>query len=505
MDGTPTQGGIARRGSGRVHLSSPQRRRYLGVPNRFTPHKFTASSCLIPANVPTFPCAIHARRFALTWAVALCGGALSACAHGSLRRDVTFVDDLLRPRLGQGVPTRSETGVAAEADTVARLLAQPMTAESAIRIVLIAHPALRATYAELGLARADVVQAALLANPVVALQRFATGSFQEFGIAQSFLSLLSQPMRRRVAEAQLARARLRVAENVFRIVTDARTQFVAAVSTAQVQEVRERAQSAAAASATAAAALHAAGNLLELDLVSERATAAEFDAAMVRARGEGRASREQLVRALGVSADGQALVLPQRLPELPAGDLEADSLLALAVSSRLDLAEALQEINAAGRELGLTQQFRLLPDGELTFGGEREDRGPYQSGFGLSIPLPLFDRGQSRMLRAASVLRAAVARQEALVLSVRADVRAAHAVLVSARARFEAYRARVLPLRRRVTEETQLQYNAMAVSVFGLLQARQGELNAAQEYIEAARDYWTARVQLERAVGTILP
>jgi cobalt-zinc-cadmium efflux system outer membrane protein len=90
-------------------------------------------------------------------------------------------------------------------------------------------------------------------------------------------------------------------------------------------------------------------------------------------------------------------------------------------------------------------------------------------------------------------------------LSVRADVRAAHALLTSARARFEEYRARVVPLRRRVTEETQLQYNAMAVSVFGLLQARQGELSAGQGYIDAMSDYWKARIQLERAVGTSLP
>ena len=121
------------------------------------------------------------------------------------------------------------------------------------------------------------------------------------------------------------------------------------------------------------------------------------------------------------------------------------------------------------------------------------------------IPIPLFDRGQARLLRAQSTLRAAVARQEALLLVMRADVRSAYALLAAARARFEEYRARVVPLRRRVTEETQLQYNAMAISVFGLLQARQGELSAAQGYIEALSDYWKARIQLERAVGTSLP
>ena len=430
---------------------------------------------------------------------------LGACAHGSLQRDVTDVDDLLRPRAGVVVPARTAEGVVAAEDTVRQLLEQPLSPESAVRIALMAHPALRATYAELGLARADVVQAALLANPVLALERFSAGRFQEFGIAQSFIDLLSQPMRRRLAESQLASARLRVAGDVFQHVTEVREALVHAVAAAQARDVSERAHAAAAASAVAATALYEAGNLQELNLVGERAAASEFLGGALEARGQSDAAREQLVRTLGVATTGATLALPERLPDLPPQDPALDSLLVLAARNRLDLAASLQDINAAGRAVGLTQRFRLLPDGSLSYAGEGKDGGPFESGFGLVVPLPLFDRGQGRVLRAQSTLRAAVARQEALLLAMRADVRAAHALLSAARARFEEYRARVVPLRRRVTEETQLQYNAMAISVFGLLQARQGELSAAHGYIEALRDYWKARIQLERAVGTSLP
>jgi outer membrane protein, heavy metal efflux system len=430
---------------------------------------------------------------------------LSACVRGSLHGEVRVVDDLLRPRVGTEIPVRTPFGAATDTAAVARLLSQPLSPESAVRITLMSHPALRATYAELGLARADVVQAALLANPIIALERFTAGRFQEFGIATSFIDLLARPMRRRVAETQLMSARLRVADEVFRRVTDVRASLVEAVAAAQVRDISERAQAAAAASATAATVLHAAGNLQELDLVSERAAAAEFLAGAMHARGESLASREQLVRELGVLSTGTALMLPEQLPDLPDTDLPVDSLVALATANRLDLAAALQDVNAAGQALGLTRRFRLLPDGALAFAGEGEDGGPFKSGPGVSIPLPFFDRGQARLLRAQSTLRAAIARQEALALSVRADVRAAHALLSSARTRTEEYRVRVVPLRRRVTEETQLQYNAMAVSVFGLLQARQGELGAGQGYIDAMSDYWTARIQLERAVGTSLP
>lgn len=41
----------------------------------------------------------------------------------------------------------------------------------------------------------------------------------------------------------------------------------------------------------------------------------------------------------------------------------------------------------------------------------------------------------------------------------------------------------------------------MLTGLFQLLQARQAEIDTAREHIEALRDYWTARVALERALG----
>jgi hypothetical protein len=45
--------------------------------------------------------------------------------------------------------------------------------------------------------------------------------------------------------------------------------------------------------------------------------------------------------------------------------------------------------------------------------------------------------------------------------------------------------------------EVQLQYNAMQIGVFDLLRAKQEEVNAGREYVEALRDYWVARADLK--------
>ena len=44
----------------------------------------------------------------------------------------------------------------------------------------------------------------------------------------------------------------------------------------------------------------------------------------------------------------------------------------------------------------------------------------------------------------------------------------------------------------------------MLLGVYQLIFAKQGEFNVYREYIEALRDYWIARSDLERAVGTRL-
>ena len=49
--------------------------------------------------------------------------------------------------------------------------------------------------------------------------------------------------------------------------------------------------------------------------------------------------------------------------------------------------------------------------------------------------------------------------------------------------------------------QTQLQYNAMQVSAFQLLEAKKSQINAGADYIEALRDYWVARSRLEQILS----
>ena len=55
----------------------------------------------------------------------------------------------------------------------------------------------------------------------------------------------------------------------------------------------------------------------------------------------------------------------------------------------------------------------------------------------------------------------------------------------------------MLPLRQQIVEQTQLQYNAMQIGAFQLLQAKQEQIDAGNAYIRTLRDYWVARTELD--------
>jgi cobalt-zinc-cadmium efflux system outer membrane protein len=67
------------------------------------------------------------------------------------------------------------------------------------------------------------------------------------------------------------------------------------------------------------------------------------------------------------------------------------------------------------------------------------------------------------------------------------------------------YREILLPLRERIVNETQLQYNAMQLGIVDVLRAQEQQIQAAVAYIEALLDYWLARTRLEQILSGRLP
>jgi len=123
----------------------------------------------------------------------------------------------------------------------------------------------------------------------------------------------------------------------------------------------------------------------------------------------------------------------------------------------------------------------------------------------LEFPIPLFDQGQGRVGRAMAELRRTQQAYYALGVEIRATARALRERWQGDRDRALYYRDIVLPLRERIVNETQLQYNAMQIGPLDLLRAREQQIQTAVAYVETLLDYWVTHTHLGQLLSGRLP
>ena len=170
------------------------------------------------------------------------------------------------------------------------------------------------------------------------------------------------------------------------------------------------------------------------------------------------------------------------------------------IAQRLDVASARQEMQARSYALAMARDFRWL--GAVSAGGHFErELDQHFIGPMVQLELPIFDQKQAAIARLEAELQQSKSRLHALSVEARSEVREARGRVVLARELAEHYRTVVIPLRERLVALMQQQYDAMLIGVYQVLMAKQNEVNAYREYIEAVRDYWIARSDLDRAAG----
>lgn len=396
------------------------------------------------------------------------------------------------------------------AERVRTLLVDGLTSEEAVEITLLQNRDLRALYTDLDVAESDLVQASLLHNPIVdgALGFPVGGGVVDFsfGVAMDVIDVLYAPLRKRVAAARLEETKLRVAGDVLDFAWRTQTAFYRHQADEQMLEMRRQVAQSAAAAFVLSKRMREAGNITALDLASERAFAEEARLDVRSAEVAVRQSRERLNALMGFWGEeaGTWRTASERLPDPSSEPLDTERIESRAIERSLDLGAAAELVVAAGEALGLDRVSALFP--ELVVGGKGERDAPdYEPGPTFTLPIPLFDRGQARIARAKAELARARELHQALAVQIRATARATRDRLAGDRDRALHYRDVMLPVRKQVVRETELQYNAMQIGPLDLLRAKEQQIETAARYVEALRDYWMARADLGLVLAGRLP
>ena len=450
------------------------------------------------------------RKSILVMIAGLASAALmSGCVSVPREAGSPSVRQMVMDRMGQRIEWNQGTAADKQAaDAVHAMLQRELTADDAVQVALLNNQNLQATYEDLGIAQAELVEVGLLKNPsFTADVRFPKVRALPFEIevSQSFIDLLLRPLRKRTAGAAFEAVKLRVTQEVLGTAANVKVAFYRAQGAAQLAEMRRSIVAATDASFDAARRIHDAGNSNDLALANERALHEQAKIDLAKAEREVLDSREELSALMGVWGAGTAWTIAPRLPSIPAVEVDATHLESLAVSNRADLIAAWQQVEVVAGTLSLT---RAMPFGsDVSIGGHfsQETDGSKSAGPTISLPIPIFNQGQPAIFAAQARLRQAQRRHAALAVQIRSDVRRARNNLLAARDLADYYARVIVPLRHQIVQENMLQLNAMRIGVFELLQSKQAEIDAGREYVEALKGYWVAHAELERAIGGRIP
>jgi len=432
--------------------------------------------------------------------------ALAGC--GTPPRDQGFSDValLVQDRTGQAVHWRRGTADDTQVTTAVHdLLSRPLTPDSAIQVALLNNPRLHATYQELGISQAELVQAGLLRNPtlVAGVKFFSDGPLIELSLVENLLQVFTLPARTRFAEAQLAQAKATVAGVIIDLMADTRRAALTMLAAQQMLEMRRTILDSLDAAAELSTRIHAAGNSTTLEYTTDVAAAAQARLDVSTSEDALLIARERLTVAMGLwGMDATRWTMTGRLPDLPTADGTGDGtgLERRAITVSLDLMAMREGARALGERYGIERLDAWFGDLAVGVAGERESSGDWGFGPEVGLALPIFDQGQGRRAAVSAQVELLARLYHARAIELRSQVRVARAQVRSAYARARFLREVLLPLRTRIISESMLHYNGMLIGPFQALEAKRMEIEAGGQYIEALKQFWLERTTLDQAL-----
>ena len=388
-------------------------------------------------------------------------------------------------------------------------IATPMPAsldhEQAVLLALADNPRIRALYARLGLASADVYDAGRLSNPRLAgavMTPDAAGDVNKltFGITQRFTDLLLLPARRRLAAREFERVQLDVGQAVLDLALEVDRAWYGLLGAQQRLALRQQVARAANASATLAQRMADAGNLPPRALAAAQIEAQEANLAVLDAQTRLETGRAGLAELLGRMPAADWRAVGKLAPGEPLA-AEDGKLRERAAASRLDLLAAHRALDTLEDELGVARHTRWLGEIDLGVETERETDRSRITGPSLALELPLFNHGDGKLMRARAHREQAHSELRALALRVAREVTEAAARVRVLQTSIDVQSRQLLPAREALVGHYKAELDYMLTGPFEVLQARQAQIEAWTHYVDTLRDYWIARAELSHALG----
>ena len=399
--------------------------------------------------------------------------------------------------------SRSEQQSQARHKPSTELLAKPLSMDEAVQLALANSPGLQALLAQSWSSLSQASQVGRMTNPIFTFERVQFRDELELGRLLSFglIDLLTLPYRQGISRSLVTQAKVQLSASVVEEVTQVRQGWVRAVAAKQTLQYAEQVNASAQASAELAQRMQQVGNFTKLQRQRQQVFYADSVAQLAAARHANTATREELVRLLGLTdAQAEKLQLPERLPDLPKQPREASAVSATAAEQRLDVSLARSQLDISGKAQGLNLLTSVI-DVELgirrsTVFDNAAGTKSAKNGYELGIRLPIFDWGSAQRATLNAQSLAAANRYESTVRGASSQLRESYSAYRTAYDVAQHYRDEIVPLRKAMAEENQLRYNGMLISVFELLADTRDQVSSVMAAINSYQQFWLSDAAL---------
>jgi cobalt-zinc-cadmium efflux system outer membrane protein len=441
---------------------------------------------------------------------------LSGCATRSSQVS-TQVSKRIEDRTGHGLnPDSRSSGFAVPPGVT---LIDGITDDEAVAVALWNNAAFQADLTALGFARADLIEAGQLRNPLLTLLLPWGPKQLEFTTSLPLEVFWQRPRRVAAAETDLARVAESLVQTGLNLVRDVRvahTDLVLADERARIASESLRQRSEIAQIVQARLRL---GDISELETSAARIDARQAEELATRTNSEVRLARDRLrfVLGMGVSDEpldlvassssvptrvGQNLDVPASVPSplnTQANDPGLNDLVTEALAARPDLRAAELAIEAAGKR-ARWERSRIFSISAILDANAKGTKG-FEAGPGVQAELPILNRNRGGISRAEAEIERAARQYVAVRHRIVLEVEEAHRQLLQARATLQSLRNHILPQIAEDIRISQRAYAAGDVAYLFVLETSRRLYDFRLQEADASAGVHRATAQLERAVG----
>lgn len=428
----------------------------------------------------------------------------AGCAKVQPETDFGRASDIAQARHGmRPVWVQTSEDEAFVKSEVQSILARGVTMRDAVRLTLINNPGVQARFEEIGVSKADLVQAGLPRNPSVGalfgFPLFSGGPLASLA-AQAMISIsdLSEIKDRTAkAQAELEREVLTVGRDAMIAAREAKLAWLELAYAKRGVVLASDVAAQANKLVTASRQYRSFGLTDEGRMAALEAASAKALLEVAELKSRAAVAKARLARLMGVAAPFD-ITGPVPEASLPLPDTAKASEYAVANNLSVQAAAYLVQAARSGKEL---EKVRWLKDFEFGVDYDYDIEGNRTLGPGASLKLPIFDQNQAQRAKAAYRLRQAERLHQEAKAEALEEVQRALEDAALAKQTADALASGVIPPAERAAAWAGKYAQAMQLSELEALTAKLELLHARLKLDQALMQEQAALVRLEYVLG----